>query len=69
MSTNAIDDRVTELEVKLSFQENAFQELSSVVQKQHKELDELRRQLEKLDMLVKGGGGLIDGTQEKPPHY
>ncbi len=68
MSSNALEERLTELEVKVSFQENAFQELSSVIQNQHKEIDELRIKLEKLEALVKGGGE-IDGTQEKPPHY
>jgi SlyX protein len=67
-----IEERLIEIEIKVSSQDDLTQELSHMVYQQQKQIDELRALC---TVLVKrlgdaSGGGEADAyTQERPPHY
>ena len=66
------EDRLIEIEIKLSHQENAVEELNKVVCQQQKKIDHLEAVCEALIRHIKE---LSDGvaeqrtTNEPPPHY
>lgn len=66
------EDRLTNIEIKLSHQENTVEELNQVVCQQQKKIDHLEAICEALIRHVKE---LSDGaaeqrtTNEAPPHY
>ncbi len=66
------DDRLTQIETKLSFQEAAVQELSDLIYAQQKEIDGLqalcRRLVERLQSLTETPGSR-DPADDVPPHY
>ncbi len=66
------DDRLTEIETKLAFQEAAVQELSDLVYAQQQQIDGLqalcRRLLERLQSLPETPGS-SDPADDVPPHY
>ena len=66
------DERLTEIETKLAFQEAAVQELSDLVYAQQKEIERLtaltRRLLDRIDTLSERGGD-SEPADEVPPHY
>ena len=61
------------IETKIAFLESANAELSDVVYRQKKELDELRARLAalagRLDAAQAEGGRPYSLEEEKPPHY
>lgn len=64
----ALSARVTELEVKLAFQDRTIEELDGVVREYTEKIEQLTRQLEVVrstlsDMRETGP------ANEKPPHY
>lgn len=68
--------RIEALEFKCAYLERSTQELSDVLARQQKDLDqallrirELARQLAALDMAVAGAGAPSDPASEIPPHY
>ena len=64
--------QVAELELKLTFQQRAFDQLNGVVLEQQAELEHLRREVKSLRMLLQGladRGSGEDIPHEKPPHY
>lgn len=66
------EDRLVDIETKISFQENTIKELNDVVCKQQKQIDTLNTTCKQLmDQIrkmsgISSGGDLID---DKPPHY
>jgi SlyX protein len=64
------EQRIIELEIKLTRQEDLAQELSLAVYRQQKQIDELqalcRLMAKRLD---DGSSGADPYAQEKPPHY
>jgi len=72
-SNSSIDheERIIELETKVSYQEAAIQELSDVIAEQYQKIDELKLLLghwkdkfsQDLDALA------IPSGNERPPHY
>ncbi|WP_137939903.1 SlyX family protein [Chitinivorax sp. B] len=68
-----MEDRINELEIKLSFQEDLLDTLNQTVVLQQQQIDSLQRQLQMLyqqfrDMKDRGEeGGLL--ANERPPHY
>lgn len=66
------EDRLIEIEIKLSHQENAVEELNKVVCQQQKKIDHLEAVCEALIRHIKE---LSDGAAEQrapneiPPHY
>ena len=67
-------DRITELEERLAFQERALEQLNRVVADQQLELDGLQREVKELRALKVAEDGGAGGEQrsladDKPPHY
>ncbi len=71
-----MQDRITDLEVKLSFAEHLLDELNLTVYRQQQQIDALQKHLLALAQQVRagagGGGGAgepRDLREEIPPHY
>lgn len=66
-----VDDAIIELETKIAFLENNFQELSDVVAQQQQEILALNKNNHALTDKLKslGSDGEISSAFEKPPHY
>ena len=66
------DERITNLEIKLSFNEDLIEELNQTVYKQQQQIELLYKELKALKIQVasssptEGSGNLHD---EIPPHY
>lgn len=64
------DDRITNLEIKLSFTEDLIEKLNETIYKQQQQIEFLYRELKAIkeqDSSVGGGGGSL--KDEIPPHY
>ena len=63
-----IEDRITNLEIKLSFTEDLIEQLNQTVYKQQQQIEFLYRELKSVKEQANstGGGSLQD---EIPPHY
>lgn len=70
-SSSALDARVTELEIKLSFQEDLIDKLDQVIVRQQQQIDQLVEALVKLrdQRPEQGAGGARNLRDELPPHY
>jgi len=68
-----MNKRITELEIKVAYQEDTIQQLDSVVCKQQDQIDALKKQLIQLSDSTKEISGDIKGSQspvdDVPPHY
>lgn len=65
-----MDDRLTELEIKLAHLEAAHETLNNVVVEQQRRIASMENQLKLLKQhLQQLYGSDIDPKQEKPPHY
>lgn len=66
-----MDDRLTELETRIAFQDGTLQELNDVVTRQQDEIDRLTRALEVLkeEMRQLAAGPVTLASDEPPPHY
>ena len=66
------DARLTELEIKVAFQEDTIKALNDVVYQQQNRIDRLEASLyrtqEAIDATQQGSGAPLAGD-EKPPHY
>ncbi len=62
------EERITELEVRYTLQQDLFHKLSDVVLQQGREIDALRRALELLRSRQSDGTSAA-AADEKPPHY
>ena len=67
------EERLTEIEIKLAYQEKIIKDLNDVICDQQKEIEKLGSICEKLIKIVKENGltvPIIDApADEKPPHY
>jgi SlyX protein len=65
------DDRLTELEIKYAHQEQAVEQLEKTTFEQHRRLEELAQQLQRLTDKLEGltGPGEVGPGDQKPPHY
>jgi SlyX protein len=72
MSVN-IDERLIEIEVKITSQEDLTQELSRLVYQQQKQIDELRLActalIKRMGDAAADEGAADPYANEKPPHY
>ena len=68
---DATDHRLTELEIKASFNEDLLDALNQVVIRQQQQLDGLMREVAELRQLLpeSGGAGLGRPGDDLPPHY
>ena len=72
MSAASDAARFETIEIKLAHVEHALNELSDVVARQQRELDDARRRLGTLAERLSGfeaAGGAAAAADEKPPHY
>jgi SlyX protein len=65
------DERITNLEVKLSFSEDLLEELNQTVYKQQQQIDALIQEVKalKLQMASQLPSDGISARDEIPPHY
>lgn len=67
-----MEERLIELETKISYQDHLIGELNDVVTRQQKQIDRLEKAMSRLHEQMKGGGdsGLARPDEEAPPpHY
>jgi SlyX protein len=67
-----MNERLTELEVRVAFQDQTIQDLNEVVTRQQREIDRLVKELESVKSLLAGlaPSMVIPPEDEKPPpHY
>lgn len=62
-----MQERITELEVKVAFQEHQLSELDGVIQTLRGELESLRRDVK--EMLEQGEVSESGDPHQPPPHY
>lgn len=68
---DAIDQRLTDLEIKASFSEDLLDELNQVIIRQQQQIDALMRELAQLrQQIPEAGGGVFSRAgDDLPPHY
>ena len=66
-----VDDRVTELETRLAFQDDTIQALNDVLVVQQRTMERLQRQVAALIKRQDEMGGQFEASKEDapPPHY
>ena len=64
------EERFTELEIKLAYQEDLLQTLNLIVTEQQNQIRRLEETCKFLDRRIKtmGGGEMISAESELPPH-
>ncbi len=69
--SEGMEDRIAELEVKLSFAEDLLESLNATVFRQQREIDQLRREMVALRQQWAAAMPADEGGQprEIPPHY
>lgn len=69
------DERLTELEIKISFMDDLIEELNKLIVRQQETLDLLRREIAELKAREPQAAGALTGDAtaralaERPPHY
>ena len=63
------EERVTNLEIKLSFTEDLIEKLNETVYKQQQQIEFLYRELKAIKEQASSGGGGASLKDEIPPHY
>jgi SlyX protein len=65
------EDRITNLEIKLSFTEDLIEQLNQIVYKQQQQIEFLYRELKSIKEQAGSSGGSGSGNlkDEIPPHY
>jgi SlyX protein len=68
-----MNERLTELEIKVAYQEDTIQQLDRVICKQQDQIDLLTKQIKQLSHSAQqsegGEKGLLSAIDEVPPHY
>jgi len=66
--SNPTEDRITNLEIKLSFTEDLIEKLNETIYKQQQQIEFLYRELKAIkEQASSGGAGSL--KDEIPPHY
>ena len=64
------EERIIELETRLTFQDDLLQKLDDVIIRQQQEIDELKTQLTSINQQLAEVGGQVDPQNDgPPPHY
>jgi len=65
------DDHLVKIETKLSYQEDLLDQLNSIIIRQQKEIDSLKRELLLLQKKITTINESTENTNmdERPPHY
>lgn len=66
-----MQEKIIDIETRMAFQDDTIQELSDVIYRQQKQIDQLEKSVQLLldkvqDLTHSQPGAIID---EKPPHY
>ena len=72
MSKDDEDVRITELESRVTFQEETIEQLNTMVTKQWQEIEKLQKMLKRLDDQLYALESQADspkGSEPPPPHY
>lgn len=70
MTQTTADERITNLEIKLSFTEDLIEKLNETVYKQQQQIEFLYRELKAIkEQASSGGSGRSSLKDEIPPHY
>ena len=72
MDNSIIDERVTELEIRLTHYEETLELLNQTIIEQRNEIDVLQIQIEHLNKKLKSAEGSIiadEKDETPPPHY
>lgn len=65
-----MEERIIELEIRFTQQQQMLQELSDALFAQQKEIDQLRAEVNLLRARLQAEPGLVDASEkERPPHY
>jgi SlyX protein len=68
-----LEERISELEMKMSFQDKTIDELNNVIIKQQQQIDLLQKQFEAVQTRLRETLAATPGSEfpqfEKPPHY
>jgi len=68
-----MDERITELEIKVAYQEDTIQQLDRVICQQQDQIDSLKKQFKELtegsQSSPEDGKSLFSALDEVPPHY
>jgi SlyX protein len=67
-----VENKITDLEIRLTHQEAALEEMNGVLLMQHKLIESLRADLKMLQRQLRdiGSSNIADASQEPPPpHY
>jgi SlyX protein len=67
-----VEEKIINLEIRLTHQEAAIEEMNAVLLKQHQLIGSLRAELELLQRQLRdlGSSNVVDASQEPPPpHY
>ena len=66
-----MNERLIELETQLAFQDNVIQELNAVVTTQQQQLDQLKREMQRLgeQFMSLTDKIVFSGNEPPPPHY
>ncbi|HAI97252.1 MAG: SlyX protein [Cycloclasticus sp.] len=68
-----MDKRITELEIKVAYQEDTIQQLDRVICQQQDQIDSLKKQMTQLiknaQQATEEGRNLLSDSNEVPPHY
>ena len=70
-ATEATNHRLTDLEIKASFNEDLLDQLNQVIIRQQQQIDALARELAQLRQQIPdaGSGVLSRADDDFPPHY
>jgi SlyX protein len=70
-TTNPTEERLTELEIKASFNEDLLDQLNQVIVRQQQEIDLLLREVRQLKQHLPDGNSATpqQPADELPPHY
>ena len=70
-TTDATDQRLTDLEIKVSFQEDLLDQLNTIIVRQQQHIDLLLREVRQLREQAPEGTGqrFTQAHEELPPHY
>lgn len=70
MNMNTSEERITNLEIKLSFSEDLIEKLNDTVYKQQQQIEFLYRELKAIKEQASSGGSAGTSPQDDiPPHY
>lgn len=66
-----MNDQVTDLEIRLTYQESALQQLNDVIVKQQDQIDALIEEIKRLRQQLQSGAEFVRPLSEEtpPPHY